>query len=228
MAEQVTFGIGIGEVLSKGFNGWKSNIVPLTLAGIPPLAVTSVFSLWAQQFQVQGQIQQDFRWFLITFVGWVLAGTLAYPWYFYALKAADGEAIELGEPFEEPKRFLQQFVGSFWFFAGFLFGIRFFLFPALFVLVFYAFYGYLIADKGNGGFNALGTSVRMGEKRRFGLLAMALLFIFFNFLGIVPGFAIMEPTLRLIVATLGLVFTTSMTLVGGASIYRVFQGFIND
>lgn len=231
MAESVTFGIGIGEIFSKGFNGWKSNIVPLTLAGVVPIAISSGVSLFAQQFNDAATVRDGVLWFALNFVGWVIAGTLSYPWYVYALRAVDGDPVVLSEPFETPKRFLYQFVGSFWFFAGFLFGIRFVIIPflpALFILVLYAFYGFVIADEGKGGFTALGTSIRMGEKRRIGLFAISLMFIMFNFAGVVPGFAIEQPTLRLIVATLGLVFTTSITLVSGAAIYRVFRGFLND
>lgn len=228
MAEQVTFGIGIGEAFKEGFNGWKSNIVPLAVGGVVPLAVTLAFSTWASEFNVDGQVQQDWRWFALNFVGWVLAGTLSYPWYMYALRAADGEEINLGEPFETPKRFLHQFVASFWFFAGFLLGIRFFLLPAIAVLVLYAFYGYLIADSDKGGTWALGTSVRMGEKRRIGLFGISVLFMIFNFFGLFPGVAVQQMTLRPIVAVLGLVVTASITLVSGAHIYRVFRGFLNE
>ena len=233
MAKQSTFGIGIGEIFSKGFTGWKSNIIPLTLAGIVPIAVASGFSSFAQQFNDVETIVEGILWFAINFAGWVIAGTLSYPWYMYALRAVDGDPVVLSEPFETPKRFLYQFVGSFWFFAGFLFGIRFIVIPflpAILILVLYAFYGFLIADEGRTGFNALGTSIRMGEKRRIGLFAIALMFLMFNFLGLVPGLGLEGAsfTLRLILASLGLVFTTSITLVSGAAIYRTFRGFLHE
>jgi len=231
MAEKVTFGIGIGEIFSKGFNGWKSNIVPLTVAGIVPLAMASAVSIWAQPFNEPDSPVGDLViWFALNFVGWVIAGTLSYPWYMYALRAVDGEPVVLNEPFQTPKRFISQFIASFWFFAGFLFGIRFIIIPfipAILILVLYAFYGFLIADEGRGGLNALGTSIRMGEKRRIGLFAVALMFMMFNFLGIMPGVAFPQPV-SLVVATIGLVFTTSITLVCGAAIYRVFRGFLDE
>ncbi len=233
MADQVTFGIGIGEIFSKGFKGWIRNIVPLTLAGVVPIAVASGFGFFAQQFNEVVTIRDGILWFTFNFIGWVIAGTLSYPWYMYALRAADGEPVNLAEPFETPKRFVAQFIGSFWFFAGFLFGIRFIVIPflpAILILVLYAFYGFLIADEGRSGINALGTSIRMGEKRRIGLFAIALMFLMFNFLGAVPGLGLLGASfaVRLGLVSLGLVFTTSITLVGGAAIYRVFRGFLHE
>lgn len=231
MAEKgTTFGIGIGEIFKRGFIGWKSNIIPLTIAGIVPIAVSTGFSQFANQFAIENSLAQDVRWFIFNFIGWVIAGTLSYPWYVYALRAADGDPVRFGEPFEHPKKFLQQFIGTFWFFAGFVLGVRFFLLPAFAIIVFYAFYGFLIADTDKGGLHALGTSVRMGQGRRLGLFALSMIFIMFNFLGLVPGLGLegVSFATRLILATLGLVITTSITLVSGAAIYRVFRGFLNE
>lgn len=230
MAKQSTFGIGIGEIFSKGFKAWLPNFLPLMAAGILPVAVSTGFSQFANQFIIENSVAQDVRFFIFNFIGWVIAGTLSYPWYVYAIRAADGDPIRLGEPFETPKKFLQQFVGTFWFFAGFVLGIRFFLLPAFAILVFYAFYGYLIADTDKGGLHALGTSVRMGEKRRFGLFALSMIFMMFNFLGVVPGLGLegLSFSVRLVVVSLGLLVTTSITLVCGAVIYRVFRGFLNE
>ena len=70
----------------------------------------------------------------------------------------------------------------------------------------------------------------MGEKRRFGLFALSMIFMMFNFLGVVPGLGLegLSFSVRLVVVSLGLLVTTSITLVCGAVIYRVFRGFLNE
>ena len=86
MAEKgTTFGIGIGEIFKRGFIGWKSNIIPLTIAGIVPIAVSTGFSQFANQFAIENSLAQDVRWFIFNFIGWVIAGTLSYPWYVLSL-----------------------------------------------------------------------------------------------------------------------------------------------
>ncbi len=219
--DHVTFGISIPEIFTAGFNGWKNNIVPLTLAGLVTTGISTAASAQAATFE-----QSDFSWIIVNFIGWVIAGTAAYPWYVYALAAADGEKADLRAPFENTKRFLHQFVASFWFFAAFLLGIRYFLLPALLVLMLYAFYGYVVAESNKGGTYALGTSVRLGEKRRIGLFGIATLFLVFNLFGVMFGLAVEQPVLRVVLSTLGLTITTSITLVAGAAIYRVLQGYL--
>ena len=70
----------------------------------------------------------------------------------------------------------------------------------------------------------------MGQGRRLGLFALSMIFIMFNFLGLVPGLGLegVSFATRLILASLGLVITASITLVSGAAIYRVFRGFLNE
>ncbi len=219
--DHVEFGISIPQIFTAGFNGWKNNIVPLTLAGLVTTGISTAASAQAATYE-----SVEFNWILINFIGWVIAATAAYPWYVYALQAADGDKADLAAPFANTKRFAHQFVASFWFFAAFLLGIRYFLLPALLVLVLYAFYGYVVAESGKGGTYALGTSVRLGEKRRIGLFGIATLFMVFNFFGLLLGLAVEQPVLRVVLSTLGLTITTSITLVAGAAIYRVLEGYL--
>lgn len=230
MAEQVEFGIRIPDIFKIGFSGYVKNIVPLTLAAAVTLAVYGLFRFQAQQFLDDGA---DFRALVLDLAGLVLAATIAYPWYAYALQAARGEKVDLRAPFSAPKRFPHQAMGSFFFFAGVLAGVRWgaglFFLPAMMIAVLYAFYGYVVADtppdkKGQrGGFYALGTSVRLGENRRFGIFAIGLLFSVFNFFGAMFGLALEDPVAQYPVTIAGLIITTSITLVSGAAIYDVLR-----
>jgi|GEM_PF-802943 len=240
MAEQVEFGIRIPDVFKAGFTGYFKNIVPLTLAALATLAVYGIFRYEAQQAFDQ---ERDFASIAIDLVGLVVAGTISYPWYYYALQAARGEKVELGAPFYYMNRFGHQFVGSAFFWAGVLFGVRYgralaFL-PALVIMMFYAFHGYVVADTPpnkegmRGGTYALGTSVRLGDKRRFGLFAIACLFMLLNFVGAMTGLAFLQrdPDAQITgIATvvIGLAITTSITMVSGAYMYDELKEKLGD
>jgi hypothetical protein len=167
--------------------------------------------------------------FLVMFAGFVLAGTGAYFWFSYALDAARGNEVDLAKPFRRWERLPAQFVASFWFWAGLLIGIPMMFLPALIVLVFYAFYGFVVVDRPElGGLKALGTSVRLGDKRRIALFAIAALALLFNF--IVPGlaFAIESSAVAVPIWLALLLVTTSITLVGGAALYDVLNEGLPD
>ena len=231
MATQIEFGVGLKEVFKVGFTGYLKNIIPLSVAGAITLAVYGIFRYEAQQFLNDGG---DFRALVVDLVGLVLSGTIAYPWFHYALTASRGEKVDIRDPFFFLPRFGHQAVASFFFWAAFLFGLRYgkgiFFLPAIAVGVLYAFYGFVVADTPlnkeglRGGTYALGTSVRLGEKRRFGLFAIGCLFLMFNFVGAMFGLAIKEQTLlQYAVTIIGLIITTSITLVGGAHIYDTLK-----
>ena len=229
-SKSIDFGIRLPDIFIKGFAGYGKNIIPLSFGALLTLGSYAPFRFFAQQLQDGNSL--TFRSIGVDIVGLVIAGTLAYPWYAYALRAYRGEEISLGAPFAEPKKFLHQAVASFFFWAGFMLGIRYPIFGipilSILVLVSYAFHGFVVADTPLGGKKkkrvggatyALGTSVRLGEKRRFGLFAIASLFMMFNVLGAAFGFAVGNTLLQYVIGVVGLSITTSVTMVGGAYIY---------
>jgi hypothetical protein len=167
--------------------------------------------------------------FFVMFVGFVFAATGAYFWYSYALDAARGNAVELAKPFRTWERLPAQFVASFWFWAGLLIGIPMMFLPALIVLIFYAFYGFVIVDRPDlGGLKALGTSVRLGDKRRIALFAIATLALLFNFIVPAMAFTIKSSAVAVPIWLALLLVTTSITMVGGAALYDVLNQELAD
>jgi hypothetical protein len=213
-------------MLREGINGFKRAPGQLLFGA----AVTFGISI-AMFVPFRDRIQDDAGApeFAILFAGFVLASTAAYIWYSYALDAARGNPVELAKPFRSWERLPAQFVASFWFWAGFLIGIPMMFLPALIVLVFYAFYGFVIVDRPDlGGLKALGTSVRLGNKRRIALFAIAALALLFNFA--VPSLAFAAGSGPVVVAVwlALLLVTTSITLVGGAALYDVLRVELPD
>jgi hypothetical protein len=218
---QRTFGVGMGEAFGAGTRGYVRNVMPLTAAGAVTLAVFLGFRFPAQSAADSGALVRSL---LLDLAGLVAAAVVAYPWFSYALDADRGVPIDIRKPFAHLSGFGIQAVASLWFWAAILFGLRYLYgIPSIVALMFYAFYGFVIADQQvESGLQALGVSARLGEGRRVGLFAVAALLIAFNMLGAIAiGFGTNPLTWALTFA--GLLITTNISLVVGARIYRVFQ-----
>lgn len=221
----VEFGIRPAAVFMSGLRGYGSNVVPLTLAALVVLTTYAAFRYPSAQL-----LDADRVWAArgLDLAGLFSAGTLAHPWYRYALQAADGEKVIPGLPFATPRRFAYQASASFWFFAAVVLGQQYLGgLPAILAALLYAFYGFVVAESDDGGLKALGTSVRLGERRRIGLFAIGGMLFVFNLLG-ASGLAVGATALGYSLTILGLSITTSITLVSGAAIYRVLQEKLDD
>lgn len=219
--DDTTFGASFGSIFMSGVRGYFRNPWPLTVASAATLGVYLAFRFPAQSAADNGDVGIAIA---LDLIGLVVAATVALPWYGYALNAYDGKQIDIGFPFRNTQRFQAQAVASFWFWAGVLLGLRYLLgLPSIVAALFYAFYGFVIADgQPGGGLMALGTSARIGTGKRVGLFALGALFVMFNFFGAISlGFAVNPLTIA--IALIGLVVTTNITMVAGAGVYRLVQ-----
>lgn len=219
--KDTTFGASFGSIFFSGVRGYFGNLVPLSLAAAVTLGVYAAFRIPAQQAFVDGAVARSIG---LDLAGLVLGSIVALPWYSYSLNAVDGEPIDLGAPFRDWTLFYSQIIASIWFWAAVLLGLRYlFGIPSILAVLFYAFYGFAIADGvADGGLKALGVSVRVGDGKRIGLFAFAGVFFFFNIFGaLAVGFEVNALTIALAIA--GLVVTTNITMVAGARVYRVLQ-----
>jgi hypothetical protein len=217
-----SFGIGVGEALGAGVRGVVSAPLPLFAAGAMTLGVYLAFRLMSQSAADTGDLVQSLA---LDLLGLVVGGIVSLVWFSYALDADRGVQVDLRRPFLRPMAFWDQGVASFWFWAAVLFGLRYLYgIPSLIAVVFYAFYGFVIADgAATSGMRALGTSVRLGEGRRIGLFAFAVLLLVINLFGaIAVGYGVTPLTAAL--AFLGILITTNVSLVTGARIYRKLNG----
>lgn len=214
------------DMFREGIVGFRRQPLLLLAGGAMTFAVFAVFRVPAQMAMNDERTVASVA---LDLVGSVLAATAAYPWFSYALGAARDKPISFMKPFRNPGRFYAQFVAAIWFWAAVMLGLRYLLgIPALLAAVFYAFYGYLVVDRSDmGGLKVLGTSVRLGDKRRVALFAILALFAMFNFLAAIPlGYGVNIGT---IAATIGLLLiTTSVTLVSGAALYDVLRKDLAD
>ena len=169
------FPLPISSMFRFGILGYVKNLVPLTAAASATLAVFGFFRYWAQTAINDGR---TFESIALDLIGLILAGTISLPWFAYALDAARGKPIDWASPWRSGGQFAAQFVCAIFFWAAFLLGLRYlFGVPSLLAALFYGFYGYVVADRAaKGALRSLGTSVRLGTKRRVGLFAILALF----------------------------------------------------
>ncbi len=239
------FGIGIGEVFLTGVRGYFPNAVIMTLAGIPVLAIFGLLSRPWTNFQsdLQGQVDSgaidsigvldSLIWVGLLLVAAIPAGIVAAPWFKYALDIVDEKEINVMAPLIDFPKLLHHALATFWIWAGIGFGLRYLRgLPSILVVLLYAFYAYVIADgREINGLKALGTSIRLGQGKRLGLFAIAGLFFVFNLFGAL-GFGVgledgSPSLLGIALGILGLSVTGSMTLISGASIFRVLGRNLN-
>lgn len=219
------FPLSIAAMFRQGWTGYTRNIGPLTVGAAATFVVYGAFRILAQQALDDGQQLASIA---LDLVGLVLAGTVALPWYVYALDAARSNPIDLAAAWRGG-RFSAQFVCAFWFWAAFMLGVRYlFGIPSILALLFYGFHGYVVADRAaKGGLRALGTSVRLGNKRRVALFAIMALFIVFNLLAAMPLSYGATP-LTLAISAVLFTATGSVSLVSGASLYDVLYARLED
>ncbi len=225
-SEAKPFGIGVGQVFAAGVRGLRTRPVGLLVSGALTITAYLAFRFPAQAATDDGRLLVGLA---LDLLGLVVSSTVALPWYLYALAAYDDRELRISDIVASLDRLSTQAVASFWFWAGFLLGLRYlFGIPSVLALLFYAFYGYVVADgTTNSGLKALGLSAALGEGRRVGLFALAgLLFVFNLFGAIAIGFGVTPVTV--VLAIVGLVVTASVTLVGGAAVYRTLSTVLED
>jgi len=217
-----SFGIGVGAVFAAGLRGFVAHPGPLMVAGAATLGAYLAFRYPARRAFEDGDV---LRSILVDLAGMILASVVATVWYSYALQADRGNGVDITRPFRHVRLFGVQAVASFWFWAGLLLGLRYLYgLPSIVALLFYSLYGFVVADLAPpSGLKALGTSVKLGQGRRLGLLAFAALFIVFNLTGAIALGLDTGPA-GMVSAFLGVNVTASVTLVSGARIYRVLSG----
>ena len=186
------FPLGIGAMMQGGLEGLRREPVALLLGALVPVVVMVPLAALAGTAFDDDRVAAGVTFSIVALV---LGGMFSFPLCHYALRTARQEPIDLGEPFRRWIRFVPMLVASFWFWAGFLLGFQ--MGPQLLALAApaivmgYAFFGFVIDDRHDlGGLKALGTSVRVGDGRRFALLAIVCLYAAVGFVVYLFGFTI--------------------------------------
>ena len=205
----------MSELATDSWRGFRANVTSLLVPSVATLGVYTVALLLIPT------IEDPWASFGAAVGALVVATTVAYPWFVAALAAVDAEGTSPGVQVE---RFSDQLVASLFFWAGVLLGLRYLLgLPAIIVVVFYAFFGYAVADNPRRkALRSLGWSVYLGQGNRMRLIAIGLVLALLNLLAVSPvGLGINVAT---VVVSAGLVLiTANLSMVVGARLYRALE-----
>lgn len=211
------FGIGLGSLIKAGWDGFRRRWARLLAAGIGTLTPYLLIRHRAQALSV---VDREWAALLWDLGGLVISSGVAHLWYRESLAAVDdqspGRVVSVG--------FASQIVASVWFGAAVLLGLRYLAgIPSILAGLFYAFYGFVIAEHPDrGGLRALGDSVRIGDRRRIGIFGVACVFGVINMFGLI-GLGLPYPRWNLLAGLAGFLATSSVTMVAGAKLYRVLS-----
>lgn len=190
------FPLGIGAMMRAGFEGLKREPVALLLGALVPVLIMVPLAAMAGTALDDDRVAAGVTFSILAVV---VGGMFSYPLCHYSLRAARDEVVDLAEPLRQWIRFVPMLVASFWFWAGFLlafqFGPQLLALAAPAIVMGYAFFGFVVDDRHDqGGLKALGTSVRIGEGRRFALLALVCLYAAMGFVVYLLGFTVAIST----------------------------------
>ncbi len=221
------FGIGMGEMLTVGWKGYRANFVSVTIPAIVTFATFWLSFILARS--VDGVWQQTF----VLLGGLVVTSAVSLPWYRAALNAHDGVDARLPSLFKDPGRIGTMMFASVFVWAGIQFGLRYLRgIPSVFVIIMYGFYGFIITEEPEvGGMKALGQSVLLGQGKKMGIAVVAAVLLLLNLASALPVGLILSvlpgsgtgPVGQGLAVTF-LIFTTSWSMVCGAAVYRMLQG----
>ena len=201
-------------IVGKGIDNYRRSALPATGMALAVLALYGAARVTAQGFVDSDDLLIAFA---IDFAGLVAASILALPWFRLALSVERGE--DDGMPSPEGLQWGSMAVATLFFWGGFLLGIRYMVgIPSVFVLIWYGLFGFAVASGIAPGLKALGTSVRLGQGRRWTVALLAFVLGFLNFLGLLPIGAGVNP--GTVVATIVLLaVTTNISMGAGAHLY---------
>ncbi len=204
----------IPAIVGKGIDNYRRALVPATAMAFVVLAVFGVARVIAQRFVDDGNLLAAF---VIDFAGLSLASVIALPWFRLALQVERGKPAAMPSP--SSLEWGSMVVATLFFWGGVMLGIRYMVgIPSIFVLIWYGLFGYAVATGVGPGLRALGTSVRLGQGRRWTVALLALVLAFMNLLGLLPIGAGVNPVT--VTATIVLLaITTNVSMGAGAHLF---------
>ena len=208
----------LGSIIGRGVQTYRRSIVGSTLFA------AVVFAVWGAGRVAAGTAIGDGNvvlGYVTDFAALTLATFVALPWFIHTLAAEDEQPLGIGGALSSSVgRFSAMLGASFFFWAGVMLGIRYlFGIPSIFVIIWYGLFGFILADKGGKGLLSLGSSVRLGEGRRWTIAGLAAILAMLNLLALTPvGNGLTAVNVGL--AALLLSITTGISMGAGAALYR--------
>jgi uncharacterized membrane protein len=198
--------LSIGDAISYGWRGFWKNIAPLIVGTIALVVVHVVFGILSVIFDsVVLQI-------IIRLIGYVVSLLVVLGLLRMALQVTAGESPDTNN-LTNTNAWGTYIGASIIFAIVSSIGFALCIIPGIIVYVFWGFYGFVIADRGEGvGVGeAFSRSVEITAGNRWQLFGLGILLVLINFVGA-------------LLCGVGLLFTYGITAVTGAYAYRTLSG----
>ncbi len=187
-------GFTIGEAFSKGWELTKQHIGFL-------VGYFIVIILLSMVFHYRGD---DWHWFPLHFIGWIVGAIVDIGFYKSALMIYDGIKPGFDQLYKNWRLVISWIVSSILFTIMFAIGLLLLIFPAFWVLAAFGFFPYFVVDKQAGPVEALQESARITKGYRWQVLGLMIAMILLNMLGILlffVGILVTAPLSILIMTT---------------------------
>jgi hypothetical protein len=198
--------ITIGDAVGYGWSAYWKNVGPMLLIALVVFAINVVFSLLAQAVdstaaKVLIQIASSLVGLLIT-LGWMRV----------ALEITRGVRPEVGDLFKA-SGYGPFIVASILFYIGTVIGLLLLIIPGIIFIATFGFYGFVIAERGDGVgiIESLQRSAGITRGHRWLLVGLAIVLFLINIVG-------------LLACLVGVIFTSGITLIAWAYTYRTLSG----
>jgi hypothetical protein len=196
----------IGDAISYGWRGFWKNIGPLIVIAIVVFLINLVFSL------IASPIDNVVLRTIIQIIGWIVSLLISLGWIRVSLMITSGERPQVSDLFQ-----LEAF--PIYILASIIFGIAagigfiLLIIPGIIVYLVWGFYGFVIADRGEGVTlgESFSRSAEITRGHRWQLLGFGIVLLLINLVG-------------LLLCGIGVLFTSGISLVAVGYTYRTLSG----
>ena len=196
----------LGDALSYGWNSYWKNVGPMILIAVVVFAIQFAFS--AASNALDSTVAQ----LLIQLAGFLVSMLITLGWMRVALELTSGVKPELGDVFKAVG--YGPYIGAtILFYLGTVIGFILLVVPGIIFVTTFGFYGFVIAQRGDGVgvTESLRQSLELTRGHRWTLFGMGIVLLLVNLLG-------------LLACIVGVIFTSGITLVAWAYLYRALSG----
>jgi uncharacterized membrane protein len=196
----------VGDAVGYGWNVYWKNVGPLVVIALVVFAIQFVFSAIGNAVDSVG-VQV-----VVQIVGILVSLLVTLGWWRVAVEITRGVKPEVGDLFKAQG--YGTFIGaSILFYIGAVIGLIFLIIPGIIFCVVFGFYGFVIAERGDGVSvtEAFGRSAEITRGHRWELFGLAIVLLLINVVGVLA-------------CLVGVLFTSGITLLAWAYAYRTLSG----
>jgi uncharacterized membrane protein len=197
----------VGDAISYGWNVYWKNVGTLVVIALVIFAINVAIGSVGRAIGGGSGMQ-----LLVQILANLIALFLTLGWMRVSIEITRGVKPQVGDVFKA-QGYGPYILASIVFFVGFVIGLILLIVPGIIFAVVYGFYGFVIAERGDGvGVGeALARSADLTRGHRWQLFGLAIVLGLINLVGLIACFV-------------GVLFTSGITLLAWAYAYRALNG----